>query len=96
MLCLNQCRYYFTALLHGVFNMMMWKHATSYTLNVASLGTRWLAFGILFDHTGQLEGSDVSTNSNMELRYKKPLCLSRDIAQAWSFNSVCAFLRVEH
>jgi len=35
--------------------MMMWKPATSYTLNVASLGTRWLAFGVLFDQTRQLE-----------------------------------------
>ena len=47
MLCLNQFRYYYTALLHGLFSMMMWKPATSDTLNVASLGTRWLAFGVL-------------------------------------------------
>jgi hypothetical protein len=53
-------------------------------------------WGTFFDHTKQLEGSDVSTNSNMELRYKKRLCLSWDIAQAWSFNSICAFLRVKH
>jgi len=92
MLCLNQFRYYYTALLHGLFSMMMWKPATSDTLNVASLGTRWLAFGVLFVHTRQLEGSDVSTHSNVELRYKKPLCLRQDIAQVWSFNSMCAFL----
>jgi len=91
MLCLNQFRYY-TALLRGVFSMMMWKPATSDTLNVPSLGTRWLAFGVLFVQSRQLEGSDVGTHSNMESRYEKPLCLSQDIAQVWSFNSMCAFL----
>jgi hypothetical protein len=92
MLCLNQFRYYYTALLHGAFSMMMWKPATYDTLNVASLETRWFAFRVLFDHSRQLEGSDVNTHSNMELRYKKPLCPSQDIAQVWYFNSLCAFL----
>jgi len=71
MLCLNKFRYYYTALLHGVFSMMTWKPATFYTVNIAGLGTRRLAFGLLFDHTRQLEGGDVSTHSDMELRYKK-------------------------
>ena len=75
---------------------MMWKPGTTHTLNVASLGTRWLAFRLLFDHTFQLESSDVSTHSIMEVRYKMPLCLSQDIAQVWSFNTMCAFLQVEH
>lgn len=67
--------------------MMMWKSATAHTLYVAGSGTSGLAL-LLFDHTTQYVSGGV--------RNKKPLCLSQGIAQVWSFNSKCAFLRVEH
>jgi hypothetical protein len=67
-------------------DLMLWKSVTTNMLDVAGLVTRGLV-SLLSDHTRQHVSSDVSNHSNVEVRDKKPLCLSQDIAQVRSFNS---------